>query len=113
MELKRGDHIERPLALAPGHAQHHMLVVDPIDDEYCEVIHFKVHRNASKILKFKKGDVVCEIVNIFEHGQVSRIRYPERIDPLKGIKTLTELSGDGGKLALKQHTGMVGYLDII
>jgi hypothetical protein len=108
MELKRGDHIERPLALAPGHAQHHMLVVDPIDDEHCEVIHFKVHRNASKLLKFKKGDVVCEIVNIFEHGQVSRIRYPERIDPLKGMKTLTELSGDGGKPALKQHTGMVG-----
>ena len=110
MELKRGDHIERPLALAPSHAQHHMLVVDPIDDEHCEVIHFKVHRNASKILKFKKGDVVCEIINIFEHGQVSRIRYSERIDPLKGMKTLTELSGDGGKPALKQHTGMVGCI---
>ena len=104
MELKRGDHIERPLALAPGHAQHHMLVVDPIDDEHCEVIHFKVHRNASKIIKFKKGDVVCEIVNIFEQGQVSRIRYPERIDPLKGMKTLTELSGGGGKPALKADT---------
>ena len=63
-----------------------------------------------KILKFKKGDVVCEIVNIFEHGQVSRIRYSERIDPLKGMKTLTKLSGDGGKLALKQQTGMVGYI---
>ena len=112
MELKRGDHIERPLALAPSHAQHHMLVVDPIDDEHCEVIHFKVHRNASKILLFKKGDVVCEIVNIFEHGQVSRIRYPERIDPLKGMKTLTELSGDGGKPALKKHTGMVGKISI-
>ena len=33
MELKPGDHIERPLALAPNHAQHHMLVVEPIDDE--------------------------------------------------------------------------------
>ena len=107
MELKRGDHIERPLALAPSHAQHHMLVVDPIDDEHCEVIHFKVHRNTNKVLKFKKGDVVCEIVNIFDQGQVSRIRYPERINPLEGMKTLNELSGDGGKLALKLITGMV------
>ena len=111
MELKRGDHIERPLsfALIASHAQHHMFVVDPIDDEHCEVIHYKVNRNPSKILKLKKGDVVCEIVNIFEQGQVSHIRYPERIDPVKGMKILKELSGDGGKLALKQLTGMVGY----
>ena len=111
MELKRGDHIERPLsfALVASHAQHHMFVVDPIDDEHCEVIHYKVNRNASKILKFRKGDIVCEIVNIFEQGQVSRIRYPERIDPLKGMKILKKLSGDDGKSALKQLTGMVGY----
>ena len=110
MELKCGDHIERPLALAPSHAQHHMLVVDPIDDEHCEVIHFKVHRNISKVLKFKKGDVVCEIVNIFEQGRVSRIRYPERINPPEGMKTLTELSRDGGKHALKEITGKVKKL---
>ena len=67
-------------------------------------------RNASKILKFKKGDVVCEIANILEQGQVSRIRYPERIDPLKGMKSLSEMSGDSGKSALKQLTGMVGYI---
>jgi hypothetical protein len=109
MELKRGDHIERPLALAPGHAQHHMFIVDPIDDEHCEVIHYKVNRNPGNILKLKKGDVVCEIVNIFEQDQVSRIRYPERIDPVKGMKILKDLLGDGGKLALKQYTGMVGY----
>ena len=34
MELKCGDHIERPLSLAPNHAQHHMFVVEPIDDEH-------------------------------------------------------------------------------
>ena len=107
MELKCGDHIERPLALARTHAQHHMLVVNPIDDEHCEVIHFKVHRNAAKILKFKKGDVVREIVNIFEQGQVSRIRYPERINPHEGKKTLDELSGDEGKAVLKRITGTV------
>ena len=111
MELKRGDHIERPLsfALIASHAQHHMFVIDPIDDEHCEVIHYKINKNPSKILKLKKGDIVCEIVKIFEQGQVSRIRYPERIDPVKGMKILKELSGDGGKLALKQLTGMVGY----
>ena len=111
MELKRGDHIERPLsfALVANHAQHHMFVVDPIDDEHCEVIHYKVNRNPSKLLKLKKGDVVCEIVNIFEQGQVSRIRYPERIDPLKGMKMLKEISEDGGKSAIKQLTGMVRY----
>ena len=110
MELKRGDHIERPLSLAPNHAQHHMLVVEPIDDEHCKVIHYKVHKSISKVLKFKKGEVTCEIVNIFEQGQVSRIRYSERINPLNGMKRLMHLSEDGGKAELKHLTGMVSHI---
>ena len=107
MELKRGDHIERPLSLAPHHAQHHMWVVDPVDDEHCEVIHYMVHKSAAKVLKFKKGDVVREVVNIFDQNHVSRIRYPERVDPISGMSTLLEVCEGKGKEALKIHTGMV------
>ena len=109
MELMCGDHIERPLSLAPSRAQHHMLVVQPVDDEHCEVIHFKVHKNATKVLKFKKGDVTREVVNIFDQGHVSRIRYPERINPLSGMKKLSDISKGGAlsKAGLKDITGMV------
>ena len=113
MELKCGDHIERPLSMAPNHAYHHMLVVEPVDDEHCEVIHYKVHKSAAKVLKFKKGDVTREIVNVFELGQVSRIRYPERINPLHGMKRLTDLSKDGSKTAIKAFTGMVCHIIIM
>lgn len=84
-----------------------MLVVEPIDDEHCKVIHYKVHKNVAKVLKFKKGNVTCEVVNIFEQGQVSRIRYPERINPQSGMKRLKNLSEEGGKAELKHLTGMV------
>ena len=107
MELKPGDHIERPLALAPNHAQHHMLVLEPIDDEHCTVIHYKVDKNVSKVMKFKKGDVVREEVNIFDQGRVSCIRYSERINPLLGMNNLTQLCEDGGKGKLRNITGMV------
>ena len=51
MELKRGDHTERPLsfALLASHVQHHnMFIIDPIDDEHCEVIHYKVNKIPAK-----------------------------------------------------------------
>ena len=113
MELKCGDHIERPLSFkfAPNNAQHHMFVVEPIDDEHCRVIHYRVHQSAVKVLKFKKGDVVKEEVNIFgQLERVSRIRYQERIDPVSGMEILSQLCEGKGKEALKVHTGMVSCL---
>ena len=70
LDLQVGDHIERPLALAPEHAQHHMLVMEPIDHTTCKVIHYRVEKSIARILKFKKGDVVSEEVNIFGYGDV-------------------------------------------
>ena len=113
MELKCGDHIERPLKIFRDHAQHHMLVVGPIDDEHCRVIHYKVHADVSKELKFKKGDIVCEVVNIFAVDSVHLIRYPERINPQAGMKTLLDLCEVEERTVLKSLTGMVITLALI
>ena len=112
MELKCGDHIERPLSfkMLRDHAQHHMLVVEPIDDEHCKVIHYKVCPSISKVLKFKKGDRICEVVNIFAVDNVHLIRYPERINPQAGMKTLLDLCEVEEKTVLKNLTGMVNDL---
>jgi hypothetical protein len=107
MGLKPGDHIERPLSLAPSHAQHHMFVVEPIDDKYCKVIHYSVHPTPRKLARMQKGEVVVEIVNIFQQDVCFRICYPERIDPEKGIIKLLQLCGDEGKKLLKNYTGKV------
>lgn len=107
MDLKPGDHIERPLALAPSHAQHHMLVVEPIDDEFCKVIHYQVHPTLTELARMQKGKVAVETVNIFERDVCFRICYPERIDPEKGMIKLLQLCGDEGKKYLKDYTGKV------
>lgn len=105
-DLMPGDHIERPLGLpiASDHAQHHMLVVESVDDKYCKVIHYKVFPRL-----LNKGDVVFEEVDIFKKNEVFRIRHPECIDPEKGIKKLRQLCMDKqkGKDTLKELTGMV------
>ena len=105
MELKRGDHIERPLSLAPSYAQHHMMVVEPIDDKYCKVIHYKVHPTPGQLMK--KGEIVEEKVNIFEQNTCVRICYSERIDPEIGMDNLNQLCGKKGKEELKKYTGNV------
>ena len=105
MELKPGDHIERPLSLAPNYAQHHMLVVRPIDDNHCEVIHYKVHQEA----QIKTGEVVMETVNIFDQKVCYRICYLERIDPETGMANLRKLCGKKGKAILRDYTGNVGF----
>jgi hypothetical protein len=109
MDLKPGDHIERPLSLLPRFAnvQHHMLVVEPIDDKFCKVIHFQVHPTLSELVRMQKGKVAVETVNIFEQDVCFRICYPERIDPEKGMIKLFQLCGDEGKKYLKDYTGKV------
>ena len=106
LDLRVGDHIERPLALAPEHAQHHMLVVEPIDHTTCKVIHYRVEKSMARVLKFKKGDVVSEAVNIFGYGDVFRIVYPERTDPRNGMEKLFGICEEG-KTRLQTEVGKV------
>ena len=85
-DLCIGDHIERLLAIAPSSdVKHHMLVVKPVSHTACLVIHYKVEKSVTRT---QKGDIVCEVVDIFEHGDVYRIVYPERTDPKDGIGKL-------------------------
>lgn len=109
MELKPGDHIERPLniPLASKFAQHHMFVVEPIDDQHCKVIHFHTHPTPSELLHMKKGRVVEEVVNIFDKAACFRVCYPERLDPERGVSNLVQLCGEEGKGMLKSITGNV------
>ena len=92
-DLCVGDHIERPLAIAPSSdAKHHMLIIKPISHTACLVIHYKVEKSVTHT---QKGDIVCEVVDIFEHGDVYQIVYPERTDPKDGIgKLASRLSKD-------------------
>ena len=90
MELKCGDHIERPLSFASSYAQHHMMVVQPVDQKHCRVIHYKV----SPSMKVKKGKVVEETVNIFDQRVCFRVCYPERVDPDIGMAKLRDSCGE-------------------
>ena len=109
LDLRVGDHIERPLALAPEYAQHHMLVVEPIDHTTCKVIHYRVEKSIARVLKFKKGDVVSEAVNIFGYGDVFRIVYPERTDPKNGMEKLFGICEEG-KARLQTELGKVAIV---
>ena len=109
MELKPGDHIERPLAGLNKYAKHHMLVVKPIDNQHCRVIHYHVHPTLSDLSRLKKGKVMSEIVNIFEQKECLRVCYSERVDPEKGLYELSQLCGEEGKENLKGITGNVSY----
>ena len=87
MQLKRGDHIERPLKnIGKIGYCHHMLVLKPLNDRRCEVVHCK---NGHHVIT---GSAIRrEIVDIFEVGKVSRVEYAERIDPDEGIATLLQV----------------------
>ena len=112
LNLHIGDHIERPLSLAPEHAQHHMLVMEPINHSTCKVIHYRVEKSFSRVVQFKKGDVVNEEVDIFICGDVFRIVYPERTDPRDGMDKLTQICEEG-KRRLHGEVGKVSVLSII
>lgn len=69
-----------------------MLVVKPVSPTACLVIHYKVEKSATRT---QKGDIVCEVVDIFEHGDVHRIFYLECTDPKDGIgKLASKLSNE-------------------
>lgn len=93
-ELKRGDHIERPMSFASSFAQHHMLVLEAVDQSHCKVIHYKVNATPIKTAQMKKGKVAVEIINIFEEKVCYRVCYPERIDPMIGMNKLMQLCGE-------------------
>ena len=88
MQLKRGDHIERPLKGVGSFVDyfHHMIVLQPLDDRCCEVVHCL------------KGHVISgtsirkEVIDIFETEKVSRVKYTERIDPEEGITRLLKVT---------------------
>ena len=85
MQLKRGDHIERPLQKIGGLMGyfHHMLVLQPLDDRHCEVIHCDTGHHG-----VTGNSIRRETIDIFETGKVSRVKYTERIDPEEGISQL-------------------------
>jgi hypothetical protein len=87
MQLKRGDHIERPLKVIGTVASyfHHMIVLQSIDDKRCEVVH------CSKGRGIMGSSIRRETVDIFETGKVSRVKYTERIDPEEGIAQLLKV----------------------
>ena len=89
-ELKCGDHIERPMSFASSFAQHHMLVVEPVDEKHCKVIHYQVNPT---LVKTRKGKVVEEIINIFDQEVCYRVCYSERIDPELGMDKLRKICG--------------------
>ena len=87
-QLKRGDHIERPLKKIGKMTGccHHMLVLKPLDDRCCEVVHIRKGHP-----RITGSAIRREIVNIFEEGKVSRVKYAERIDPDEGIAQLLQV----------------------
>ena len=88
-QLKPGDHIERPLQRIGGMLGyfHHMLVLKPVDDRHCEVIHCLRGNHA-----ITGSSIRRETVDIFETGSVSRVKYTERIDPEEGIAQLLKVN---------------------
>ena len=88
LQLKRGDHIERPLQRIGGMMgyYHHMLVLSIVDDRCCEVIHCQMGHHAVTGSSIRR-----ETVDIFEAGTVSRVKYTERIDPEEGIAQLLKV----------------------
>jgi len=88
LQLRPGDHIERPLEipLPFGPAYHHMMVVEtPTDEQKCKVIHFTGPVHIIKACPLEQEiDIAKEGDNFF------RIKYPERLQPDKGIKDLRE-----------------------
>ena len=83
-----------------------MLVVKPISHSACLVIHYKVEK---PVPRTHKGDVVCEEVDIFEHGNVFRIVYPERTDPRDGIEKLASKLCLEGRARLQSEIERVSY----
>ena len=106
LDLRPGDHVERPLASSlplvmkvltklGRQANHHMMVVEPINERECKVLHFSGPLNLEEV---KLCSVVEEPVDLFKEGDsVFRIDYQERRHPAEGITDLRE------SVQLSQH----------
>ena len=55
----------------------------------------------------QKGDIVYEVVDIFEHGDIYRIVYPERTDPKDGIGKLASKLSKEDRDRLQNEIGGV------
>ena len=89
LELKPGDHIERPVRLRGARQMfnHHMLVIETVNKRRCKVIHFGISSG-------KKAELLEEEVDIFVNGCVFCIHYSERINPGEASKCLRKLISD-------------------
>ena len=88
LQLKRGDHVERPLHNLGGLMGyfHHMLVLQPLDNKHCEVVHCHTGHHGVTGSSIRR-----ETVDIFETKKASRVKYIERIDPDEGIARLLQV----------------------
>ena len=101
MQLKKGDHIERPLrgiGEISGYF-HHMLVLKPIDEHRCEVLHCTSGGSSitgsairKEVVDIFETDAINNVANHFtKRCKVSRVMYTECVDEDKRIKELLEV----------------------
>ena len=84
LQLRPGDHIERPVPYSLRGLYHHMMVVDtPSDQRKCTVIHYNNSPQWYKIC------VVEEEIDLVDEGDhFFQIKYPERLQPESGLEYL-------------------------
>ena len=101
MQLKKGDHIERPIVGIGeiGGYFHHMLVLKTIDERRCEVLHCtsKSSITGNAIRKeevdiFEVGIVNSVVNRLSKRSKVSRVMYTECVDEDKRIDKLLKVS---------------------
>ena len=100
MQLKKGDHIERPLKYIgeiTGYF-HHMLVLRPIDEQSCEVLHCTSGSSITgstirkEVVDIFETDVINSVANHFtKRCKVSRVMYTECVDEDTRISKLLEV----------------------
>ena len=84
LDLRPGDHIERPTS-GMLNAFHHMMVTEPPHhDRKCTVIHFKNNTSTTLCVKETEEDIFVNGDNVF------LLKYPERLQPDLGIKYLRQ-----------------------
>ena len=93
MQLKRGDHIEQPLSNGGeivGYF-HHMLVLQPIDERRCNVLHSTLGSSTitEEEVDIFETDIINRVANCFtKRCKVSRVMYTECVDEDTRIRQL-------------------------
>ena len=100
MQLKKGDHIERPLRVVgeiSGYF-HHMIVLKPIDERQCEVLHCTSGSSITgsairkEVVDIFETDMINSAANHFtKRCKVSRVMYTECVDEDTRINKLLEV----------------------